>query len=60
MCLLFLAAFACIYIAIRQVLKFRLNDLLKEQEMYGIQITHDNINLNILHDFYNDNANIDL
>lgn len=46
--LIFLAAFACIYIAIRQVLKFRLNDLLKEQEMYGIQITHDNINLNIL------------
>lgn len=46
--LIFMAAFACIYIALRQVLKFRLNDLLKEQEMYGIQITHDNINLNIL------------
>ena len=46
--LIFLAAFASIFIAIQQVLKFRLNNLLKEQEKHGIQITHDNINLNIL------------
>src|SRR6056297_58505 len=46
--LIVLIAVACSYIAIRQVLKYKLNDLLKEQEKYGIHIAHDHIYLNLL------------
>jgi hypothetical protein len=46
--LIFMAAFACLYLGIRYVLKLRLNALLKAQEQHGIHITHDNINLEIL------------
>lgn len=45
--LIFLAAFAFNYIAIRQVLRYRLKELLRAQEIHGIQISHDNISLEI-------------
>jgi hypothetical protein len=45
--LIFLAVVAFFYIAIRQVLKFRLNELLRAQEIHGIQISHDKISLEI-------------
>lgn len=46
--LIFVAALAGMHFALRQALKLRLNAFLRGQEAYGIEITHENINLDIL------------